>query len=71
MDDPALWKDVSNTQAHRIQMLREAEAYVAQLSGLKTEVMDCNFKFVHDKNDDTVGIQFTITVVFLEENENG
>ena len=62
---------MDETRSHGIQMLKEAEAYVSQLSGLKTEVLDCDFKFVHDKNDDTVGIKFIITVVFLEENENG
>lgn len=71
MDDPAFFIDIANTQPHGMKMLREAEAYVTQLSGLKTETTDFDFKFVRDKNDDAIGIEFIITLAFSEENANG
>lgn len=70
MDDPALFIDIANTQPHGMRMLREAEAYVTQLSGLKTKTTDFDFKFVRE-NGDAIGVEFIITLAFSEENANG
>ena len=54
-----------------VQVIRAIEAYVTKLSGMKTEVTDCNFRFTHDKDDDVIGLNLTVSMAFLEENENG